>query len=94
MVLRKDRRQSGSQGAAFCMVNGAIARWKERGRAEAEEKALNDSLGIHKFLPSLLSSCVPSPLALSVRPDAKIAPLLGWDGNKSKLHDRTKAESR
>ena len=34
------------------------------GRTEAEEKALNDSLGIHKFLPSLLSSCVlslPSP---------------------------------
>ena len=62
------------------------------GRTEAEEKALNGSLGIHKFLPSLLSSCVPS-LALSVRLDAKIAPLLGRAGLKM-LHERTKTELR
>ena len=81
----------GSQGAAFCMVNGAIARRRRGGRprAEAEEEALNDSLGIHKFLPALLSSCVLSPLALSVRLDAKIAPLLGRVGLKM-LHERTR----
>ena len=62
-----------------------------RGGGESLKRLPRDSQ-IFAVPPVLL--CPLSPLALSVRPDAKIAPLLGWDGNKSKLHDRTKAESR
>ena len=50
------------------MVNGAIARERvgdgpgeEVEAGGREEKALNDSHGIHKFSPALLSSRMPSP---------------------------------
>ena len=74
------------------MVNGAIAR--REGPSEAE-KALNDSHGIHKFSPALLSSRMPRPRT-SVRLDAKIALcLLLWTRKKkvARMGERANTES-